>query len=65
MPQRALRTAITPGLGRWLIRQPNGRLKINTAKVNTTKVKAEAGLDGTYLIATSDPQISAMTSPRG
>jgi transposase len=43
-----------PTLGRWLIQQPNGRLK-----VNKTKVKAEQRLDGKYLIATSDPHISA------
>jgi transposase len=43
-----------PTLGRWLTQQPNGRLKLNTAKV-----KAEARLDGKYLIATSDPTISA------
>jgi hypothetical protein len=43
-----------PTLGRWLTQQPTGRLKMNTAKV-----KAEARLDGKYLIATSDPQISA------
>ncbi|WP_238005303.1 hypothetical protein KZZ52_17340 [Dactylosporangium sp. AC04546] len=43
-----------PTLGRWLIRPPDGRLKVNPAKV-----KAEARLDGKYLIATSDPHISA------
>ncbi|MFG2045081.1 IS1634 family transposase [Dactylosporangium sp. NPDC048998] len=43
-----------PTLGRWLVQQPNGRLKVNTAKA-----KAEARLDGKYLIATSDPNISA------
>jgi len=42
-----------PTLGRWLTQQANGRLKANTAKV-----KAEARLDGKYLIATSDPHIS-------
>ncbi|MEH1130847.1 IS1634 family transposase [Micromonospora sp. CPCC 206061] len=42
-----------PTLGRWLTQQANGRLKINTGKV-----KAEARLDGKYLIATSDPHIS-------
>jgi hypothetical protein len=42
-----------PTLGRWLTQQPNGRLRINTAKV-----KAEQRLDGKYLIATSDPHIS-------
>jgi len=43
-----------PTLGRWLTQQANGRLK-----VNASKVKAEARLDGKYLIATSDPHISA------
>ncbi|HTJ36763.1 MAG TPA: IS1634 family transposase [Dactylosporangium sp.] len=43
-----------PTLGRWLVQQPNGRLKVNAAKV-----RAEARLDGKYLIATSDPHISA------
>jgi transposase len=49
-----------PTLGRWLTQQPNGRLK-----VNTTKVKAEARLDGKYLIATSDPHISAEDTALG
>jgi transposase len=49
-----------PTLGRWLTQQPNGRLKINTAKV-----KAEARLDGKYLIATSDPHISAEDTALG
>jgi hypothetical protein len=43
-----------PTLGRWLTQQSNGRLRINRAKVT-----AKARLDGKYLIATSDPQISA------
>ncbi|WP_327003154.1 hypothetical protein OHA72_50075 [Dactylosporangium sp. NBC_01737] len=43
-----------PTLGRWLIRPPAGRLKVDLAKV-----KAEARLDGKYLIATSDPHLSA------
>ncbi|GAA2348358.1 IS1634 family transposase [Dactylosporangium salmoneum] len=43
-----------PTLGRWLIRPPDGRLKVDPAKV-----KAEARLDGKYVIATSDPHISA------
>jgi transposase len=43
-----------PALGRWLTQQANGRLRINAGKV-----KAEARLDGKYLIATSDPHISA------
>jgi transposase len=49
-----------PTLGRWLVQQSTGRLKVNTAKV-----KAEARLDGKYLIATSDPQISAEDVARG
>jgi hypothetical protein len=43
-----------PTLGRWLAQQANGRLRINRAKVT-----AEERLDGKYLIATSDPHISA------
>jgi transposase len=43
-----------PTLGRWLRQQPNGRLRIERAKV-----KAEARLDGKYLLATSDPDLSA------
>ncbi|MET7424797.1 IS1634 family transposase [Dactylosporangium sp. NPDC005555] len=43
-----------PTLGRWLTQQANGRLKVNAGKVKT-----EARLDGKYLIATSDPHISA------
>ena len=38
-----------PTLGRWLTQQANGRLK-----VNTSKVKTEARLDGKYLIAGDD-----------
>jgi transposase len=49
-----------PTLGRWLTQQPNGRLKINTAKV-----RAEARLDGKYLIATSDPHISTEDAALG
>jgi transposase len=49
-----------PTLGRWLTQQPNGRLKVNTAKV-----KAEQRLDGKYLIATSDPHISAEDAALG
>jgi transposase len=49
-----------PTLGRWLVQQSTGRLKLNTAKV-----KAEARLDGKYLIATSDPQISAEDTALG
>jgi len=43
-----------PTLGRWLTQLPTGRLKVNKAKT-----RAEQRLDGKYLIATSDPQISA------
>ncbi|MEV4515540.1 hypothetical protein AB0K00_42105 [Dactylosporangium sp. NPDC049525] len=50
--ERALRDH--PTLGRWLIRPPGGRLKVDLAKV-----KAQARLDGKHLIATSDPHISA------
>jgi Transposase DDE domain len=49
-----------PTLGRWLTQQPNGRLKVNTAKV-----KAEQRLDGKYLIATSDPHLSAEDAALG
>jgi hypothetical protein len=49
-----------PTLGRWLTQQPNGRLKVNTAKL-----KAETRLDGKYLIATSDPTISAEDAALG
>ena len=49
-----------PTLSRWLIQQPTGRLKINTGKV-----KAEARLDGKYLLATSDPAISAEDAALG
>jgi hypothetical protein len=49
-----------PTLGRWLTQQATGRLKINTAKL-----KAEARLDGKYLIATSDPHISAEDTALG
>jgi transposase len=43
-----------PTLGRWLRQRPNGRLRIDRAKV-----KAEQRLDGKYLLATSDPDLSA------
>jgi Transposase DDE domain len=43
-----------PALGRWLRPTPSGRLVIDTAKV-----RAEARLDGTYLLITSDPDLSA------
>jgi len=49
-----------PALGRWLRQQPNGRLAIDRAKV-----KAEERLDGKYLIATSDPHISAEDAALG
>jgi hypothetical protein len=49
-----------PTLGRWLVQQPNGRLKLNTAKV-----KAEARLDGKYLLATSDPHLSTEDAALG
>jgi transposase len=49
-----------PTLGRWLTQQPTGRLRINTGKV-----KAEARLDGKYLIATSDPHISTEDAALG
>jgi len=49
-----------PALGRWLRQQANGRLVIDRAKV-----KAEARLDGKYLIATSDPHISAEDAALG
>jgi hypothetical protein len=44
-----------PALGRWLRQDPRtGRLAIDRAKV-----AAEAHLDGKYLLATSDPDLSA------
>jgi Transposase DDE domain len=44
-----------PALGRWLRQDPRtGRLAIDRAKV-----AAEARLDGKYLLATSDPDLSA------
>lgn len=44
-----------PALGRWLKQHPaTGRLSIDAAKV-----AAEARLDGKYLLATSDPDLSA------
>jgi transposase len=49
-----------PTLGRWLRQQPSGRLVIDRAKV-----KAEANLDGKYLLATSDPDISAEDAALG
>src|SRR5215207_9118460 len=47
-------------LGRWLRQSPSGRLFIDRAKI-----KAEARLDGKYLIATSDPHISAEDTALG
>jgi transposase len=49
-----------PTLGRWLVQHPNGRLRINTVKV-----KAEQRLDGKYLIATSDPHLTAEDAALG
>jgi transposase len=49
-----------PSLGRWLRQQASGRLAIDQAKI-----KAEERLDGKYLIATSDPHISAEDAALG
>jgi hypothetical protein len=49
-----------PTLGRWLRQSPTGRLSINRAKI-----KAEERLDGKYLIATSDPHLSAEDTALG
>jgi hypothetical protein len=49
-----------PTLGRWLRQQANGRLIINRAKI-----KQEERLDGKYLIATSDPHLSAEDTALG
>ena len=49
-----------PTLGRWLVQQPNGRLRVNAGKV-----KAEQRLDGKYLIATSDPHLSTEDAALG
>ena len=49
-----------PALGRWLRQQASGRLAIDRAKI-----KAEERLDGKYLIATSDPHISAEDAALG
>jgi Transposase DDE domain len=43
-----------PTLGRWLRQTPAGRLVIDRAKL-----KAEAKLDGKFLLSTSDPDLSA------
>jgi transposase len=49
-----------PTLKRWIRQQKNGRLVIDRAKV-----KAEANLDGKYLLATSDPDITAEDTALG
>ncbi|MDB4872740.1 MAG: transposase [Gemmatimonadales bacterium] len=49
-----------PTLKRWIRQQRNGRLVIDRAKV-----KAEANLDGKYLLATSDPDITAEDTALG
>jgi transposase len=49
-----------PTLGRWLRQSPTGRLSINRAKIKT-----EERLDGKYLLATSDPHISAEDTALG
>jgi transposase len=49
-----------PSLGRWLRQQASGRLAVDRAKI-----KAEERLDGKYLIATSDPHISAEDAALG
>jgi transposase len=49
-----------PTLGRWLRQSTTGRLSINRAKI-----KAEERLDGKYLIATSDPHLSAEDTALG
>jgi transposase len=43
-----------PALGRWVRQTPGGRLVIDRAKL-----KAEARLDGKFLLSTSDPDLSA------
>jgi transposase len=43
-----------PTLGRWLRQTPGGRLVVDRAKL-----KAEARLDGRFLLSTSDPDLSA------
>jgi transposase len=47
-------------LGRWIRQQKNGRLVIDRAKI-----KAEERLDGKYLLATSDPDITAEEAALG
>jgi len=49
-----------PTLKRWIRQQRNGRLVIDRAKI-----KAEARLDGKYLLATSDPHLSAEDAALG
>jgi transposase len=49
-----------PTLKRWIRQQRNGRLVIDRAKV-----KAEQRLDGKYLLATSDPDITAEDTALG
>jgi transposase len=49
-----------PTLGRWLRQSPSGRLSIDRVKI-----KQEERLDGKYLIATSDPHISAEDTALG
>jgi transposase len=49
-----------PTLKRWIRQQRNGRLVIDR-----TKVKAEERLDGKYLLATSDPDITAEDTALG
>jgi len=43
-----------PALGRWLRQTSTGRLVLDTAKI-----RAEARLDGKYLLVTSDPDLAA------
>jgi hypothetical protein len=43
-----------PTLGRWVRQTPGGRLALDRAKL-----RAEAKLDGKYLLSTSDPDLSA------
>lgn len=49
-----------PTLKRWIRQQRNGQLVIDRAKI-----KAEANLDGKYLLATSDPDLSAGDTAMG
>jgi hypothetical protein len=48
------RISTKPGLNRYLRTTPAGKLRIDAAKI-----KAEANLDGKYLLRSSDPQLSA------